>query len=74
MQGYIVNIQDLRYAQTPGPLTRVVNLFRRLFGGQPTKPSKMLGAGVRLDPNLHVVGDVYGSGPDRITFPEPEPK
>jgi inner membrane protein len=61
--GYIVNFQDLRYAQLP-------SLFSRLRGGH-EKASKPLGAGVRLDRNLNVVGDVYGSGGDRVTFPEP---
>jgi inner membrane protein len=67
--GYIVNLQDLRYAQAPGLLTRIVNLFR---GRRPSKASKILGADVQLDRNLRVVGDVYGSGPERITFPEPK--
>ncbi len=62
-QGYIVDFQDLRYAQLP-------SLFSRLRGGH-DKASKPLGAGVRLDRNLNVVGDVYGSGANRITVPEP---
>jgi len=70
-QGYIVNFQDLRFVQTPGLLTRVVNMLRRLFGRPPSESSKILAAGVELDRNLHVVGDVYGSGANRVTFPEP---
>ena len=62
-QGYIVNFQDLRYAQLP-------SLFSRLRGGHDTA-SKPLGAGVQLDRNLNVVGDVYGSGRNRVTVPEP---
>ncbi len=62
-QGYIVNFQDLRYAQLP-------SLFSRLRGGHDTA-SKPLGAGVQLDLNLNGVGDVYGSGRKRVTVPEP---
>lgn len=62
-QGYIVNFQDLRYALLP-------NLFSRLRGGR-DQSSKPLSAGVQLDRNLHVVGDVYGSGSNRKTIPEP---
>ncbi len=69
--GYIVNFQDLRFVQTPGILTRIVNLVRRLFGSRPSEPSKILAAEVELDRNLHVVGDVYGSGKKRVTVPEP---
>jgi inner membrane protein len=61
--GFIVSFQDLRYAQLP-------SLFSRLRGGH-DRASKPLGAGVQLDRNLRVVGDVYGSGPDRVTVPEP---
>ena len=57
-EGYIVDFQDLRFVQLPSLLGR---------GGQ----RRALGAGVRLDRNLKVVGDVYGSGADRKTFPEP---
>jgi inner membrane protein len=62
-QGYIVNFQDLRFVQLP-------SLFSRLRGGN-DRASKPLGAGVQLDRDLHVVGDVYGSGVNRKTFPEP---
>jgi inner membrane protein len=59
-EGYIVHFQDLRYVQMPGPFNR---------GGQPRRGP--LGAGVRLDKNLRVAGDVYGSGKDEVTVPEP---
>ncbi len=61
--GYIVNFQDLRYAQLP-------SLFTRARGDR-NNASKPLGAGVQLDRNLKVIGDVYGSGPNRKTYPEP---
>jgi inner membrane protein len=57
--GYIVNFQDLRFVQLPSLLNR-----RR-------EPSRALAAGVELDKNLQVVGDVYGSGKKRVTVPEP---
>jgi len=62
-QGYIVDFQDLRFVQLPSFLSR-------LRGGH-DNASKALGAGVRLDHNLNVVGDVYGSGDARVTVPEP---
>ena len=58
--GYIVNFQDLRFAQLP-------SLF-----GQRGEPRRALGAGVQLDKNLHVVADVYGSGEKQIAVPEPD--
>ena len=57
--GYIVDFQDLRYVQLPS-----------LFGSS-SEPRKALGAGVQLDKNLRVVGDVYGSGKNQVTVPEP---
>jgi hypothetical protein len=56
--GYIVNFQDLRFVQLPGLLRR---------GGT----RRALGAGVQLDRDLRVVGDVYGTGADRKLYPEP---
>src|SRR6202035_1100328 len=56
--GYIVDFQDLRFVPLPNLLGR---------GGR----RRALGAGVQLDRNLHVVGDVYGYGPARVTVPEP---
>jgi inner membrane protein len=58
--GYIVNFQDLRFVQLPSPLSR-------------SGSRRALGAGVRLDQNLHVVGDVYGSGDKRVVVPDPGP-
>jgi len=56
--GYIVTFQDLRFVQLPSVFSR-------------GRASKALSAGVQLDGNLHVVGDVYGSGANRKTAPEP---
>jgi inner membrane protein len=70
--GYIVNFQDLRFVQTPGLLTRVVNMVRRLFGRPPVEGSNILGAGVKLDHDLKVAGDVYSSGKQRLVVPEPQ--
>jgi inner membrane protein len=61
--GYIVHFQDLRFVQLP-------SLFSRLRGRR-DETSRPLGAGVQLDRNLRVVGDVSGSGKTRITVPEP---
>jgi inner membrane protein len=62
-QGYIVDFQDLRFGQLP-------SLFNRLRGRRDDAP-RPLGAGVRLDRDLRVVGDVYGSRENRVTVPEP---
>jgi inner membrane protein len=61
--GYIVNFQDLRFVQMP-------SLFGRLFGRR-DEPRRALGAGVQLDNNLRVIGDVYGSGKNQKLYPEP---
>jgi inner membrane protein len=62
-QGYIVDFQDLRFVQLPA-----------VFGKRSDTRSA-LGAGVQLDKNLHVVGDVYGSGQNQKLYPEPhEPR
>jgi inner membrane protein len=67
-QGYIVRFQDLRFAQTSGIINRLLNWVRR----RPPGPSdRVLGAGVRLDKNLNVVGDIFGSGKDQTLTPEP---
>ena len=58
--GYIVYFQDLRYGQMPSAFSR---------GARPRRGP--LGAGVRLDKDLKVVGDVYGSGKNEVTVPEP---
>jgi inner membrane protein len=56
--GYIVHFQDLRFVRLPS-----------LLGGGDR--GRALGAGIQLDRNLHVLGDVYGSGANRVTVPEP---
>jgi inner membrane protein len=61
--GYIVNFQDLRFEQLPALLSRL--------SGRRAEPRRALGAGVQLDQNLRIVGDVYGSGENRTTIPEP---
>jgi inner membrane protein len=63
LDGYIVHFQDLRFVQLP-------SLFGRLRGSR-DETSKPLGAGVQLDRNLRIVGDVSGSGAKRVTVPEP---
>jgi inner membrane protein len=57
--GYIVEFQDLRFVQLPSLLSRR------------GEPSKALSAGVALDKNLRVIGDVYGAGKKQVTVPEP---
>lgn len=57
--GYIVHLQDLRFVQAPS----TINGDRR---------RRVLGASVELDKNLHVIGDVFGAGRDRVVAPEPE--
>jgi inner membrane protein len=59
-EGYIVHFQDLRFTQMPSAFNR---------GGKPRRGA--LGAGVRLDKNLNVLGDVYGLGKEEVTVPEP---
>ena len=59
--GYIVNFQDLRFVQLPG-----------LFGRRRSETRGPLGAGVQLDKNLRVVGDVFGSGKTQSVAPEPD--
>jgi inner membrane protein len=56
-EGYIVRFQDLRYAQLPDAMGR-----RRGRG--------TLGAAVKLDKNLQVVGDVYGEGEEQVVVPD----
>jgi inner membrane protein len=58
--GYIVDFQDLRFVQLPSLLNRR------------EEPRRALGAGVQLDENLRVIGDVYGSGEKQKTYPEPQ--
>jgi inner membrane protein len=56
-EGYIVYFQDLRFVGIPGS------------SGRGSRGA--LGQAVELDKNLHVVGDVFGSGKDRMVVPEP---
>jgi inner membrane protein len=58
--GYVVTFQDLRYLRLASALTR----------GRTRRP---LSAGVKLDSNLHVVGDVYDRGDGQVVVPEPAP-
>jgi inner membrane protein len=58
--GYIVDFQDLRFVQLPS-----------LFGPR-NETRRALGAGVELDRNLHVLGDVRATGEKRELYPEPK--
>ncbi len=57
--GYIVYFTDLRFVQLPRLLSRRAQ-------------RSPLSAGVKLDSNLHVVGDVYGPEGHQIFYPEPD--
>ncbi len=57
--GYIVDFQDLRFVQIPSEING-------------DRGRHALGAAVELDKNLHVVGDVFGSGRNRKVAPEPD--
>ena len=57
--GYIVHFQDLRYLRLGAPIGR-------------RRARKPLSAGVKLDSNLRVVGDVYDAGEEQIVVPEPD--
>jgi inner membrane protein len=57
--GFIVRFQDLRFAQGPSLL------------GRDRGHRGALGAAVELDNKLNVVGDVFGTGGDRVVVPEP---
>lgn len=56
-EGYIVNFQDLRYVQVPNA-----------FSGD--RGRRVLGMGIRLDRNLHVVGDVYDTARKQVIEPD----
>jgi len=56
--GYIVHLVDLRYGQIPSAIAR-------------GRGRRALSAGVQLDRNLRVVGDIFGSGEDQVVVPEP---
>jgi len=57
--GYTVDFQDLRFVQLPSLL------------GRRGDTRRALGAGVKLDKNLRIVGDVYGSGTKQVLYSEP---
>lgn len=57
--GYIVDFQDLRYVQLPSSING-------------DHGRRALGAAVQLDKNLHVVGDIFGTGKNRVVAPEPD--
>ena len=57
-QGYIVRLQDLRYVGVP-----------RAVDGK--RGRRVLGAAIKLDKNLRIVGDVYDTGKEQIVVPEP---
>jgi len=52
--GYLVHLQDLRYAQTPA-------LFDHMMGRRPG-PRRMLGATVQMDNDLRPIAFIFGSG------------
>jgi inner membrane protein len=62
--GYIVEFVDLRFVRLPSLLGTV--------GGSRNQPNRALSAGVLLDDNLQVVGDVYRKGSQRVIVPEPD--
>jgi inner membrane protein len=64
-EGYLVHLQDLRYAQAPGLLDRVL--------GRPSGPRRMLGATVQLDQNLRPIAYIFGPGKRQMVNSEPAP-
>ncbi len=56
--GYIVYFQDLRYERIPDVI-------------RGDRERRVLGAAVKLDKDLHVVGDIYGEGKKQRVLPEP---
>jgi inner membrane protein len=54
---YIVRFQDLRYVQVPSSPS--------------DRGRRTLGAAVKLDEDLRVLGDVYGTGKNQLLAPEP---
>jgi inner membrane protein len=57
--GYIVHFQDLRFLAVPSAIN-----------GE--RGRNVLGASVELDNNLRVIGDVFGSGKNRVVAAEPD--
>ncbi|HEY6768210.1 MAG TPA: metal-dependent hydrolase [Candidatus Sulfotelmatobacter sp.] len=62
--GYLVHLQDLRYAQAPALLDRVL--------GRPSGPRKMLGATVKLNKDLSPTGYIFGPGKVQYVNPQSE--
>ena len=62
--GYIVHLQDLRYAQMPGSFS----------GDSHDRKKGALAVAIELDKDLHVVGDVAGEGATQKVVPEPGQK
>ena len=60
-EGYIVHLQDLRYLQMASAISR-------------SRGRRPLSAAVKLDKNLRVIGDVYGTDKDQVVVPEPGTK
>ncbi|MGC2476149.1 MAG: metal-dependent hydrolase [Candidatus Sulfotelmatobacter sp.] len=59
--GYIVHFQDLRYVEIPEAI-------------RGSRGRRVLGAAVKLDKNLRIVGDVYDTGSKQIVVPDPGQK
>jgi inner membrane protein len=57
--GYIVHFQDLRFLSVPSAING-------------DRGRRVLGASVELDKSLRVVGDVFGTGKNRVVAPEPD--
>jgi len=55
--GYIVRFQDLRYVEVPTSIAE-------------DRSRGVLGVAVKLDRDLHVVGDVYGMGKKQVVVPD----
>ena len=64
-EGYFVHFQDLRYAQAPEVLDRIL--------GHRSGPRKMLGATVQLDKNLKPIAYIFGPGKQQAADPQPAP-
>jgi inner membrane protein len=64
-EGYLVHLQDLRYAQAPGLLDRMM--------GRPAGPRRMLGATVQIDKNLRPIAYIFGSGKKQAADAERAP-
>jgi len=56
--GYVVHLQDLRYVAVPRSIDR-------------DRGRRVLGAAIKLDQNLRVLGDLYGTGDKQVLYPEP---